>query len=205
MKTGFQGNSQKRPPLTIKAVSILTLVFLLIPQAIESHAQDIEDGGRINVRVADPQGAIIPRAEVTLYTRDNRVRIATLTDSNGSCTFKRLAAGEYLIKVEAPGFAPAAAQSRQIERGASTTLQITMPSQASMRKLSSLRKARHKQSTKFPRPSRLLIKRRLMTEMSRPSQRHYGQCRACESNSLAGQARSRRSKPEACAMRTRLF
>ena len=127
MKTGFQGNSQKRPPLTIKAVSILTLVFLLIPQAIESHAQDIEDGGRINVRVADPQGAIIPRAEVTLYTRDNRVRIATLTDSNGSCTFKRLAAGEYLIKVEAPGFAPAAAQSRQIERGASTTLQITMP------------------------------------------------------------------------------
>ena len=122
MKTGFQGNSQKRPPLTIKAVSILALLFLLTSQAIESHAQDIQAGAQINVRVSDPQGAIIPRAEVTLYTRDNRVRIATLTDSNGSCSFKQAwRPGEYLIKVEAPGFAPAAAQSLQVERGAATT------------------------------------------------------------------------------------
>lgn len=127
MKTGFQGNSRKRPPLTIKMVSILALLVLLTSQVIESHAQDIQAGAQINVRVSDPQGAIIPRAEVTLYTRDNRLRITNLTDSNGNCSFKRLAPGEYLIKVEAPGFAPAAAQLRQVERGAATTLEITMP------------------------------------------------------------------------------
>ena len=127
MKTGFQGNSQKRLHLTIKAVSILALLFLLTAQVMESHAQDIQTGAQINVRVSDPQGAIVSRAEVTLYTRDNRVRVTTLTDSNGNCSFKRLAPGEYLIKVEAPGFAPAAAQSRLLERGAATTLEITMP------------------------------------------------------------------------------
>lgn len=127
MKTKFQGNSQKRPPLTIIAVSTVVLLFLLTSQAIDSHAQDIQAGAQINVRVSDPQGAIIARAEVTLYTRDNRVRIANLTDSNGICSFQRLAPGEYLIKVEAPGFAPAAPQSHEVERGAASTLQITLP------------------------------------------------------------------------------
>ena len=127
MKTRFQGNSQKRPPLTINLVTITALLLLLTPLAIAAHAQDDQAGAQINVRVADPQGAIVARAEVTLYTRDNRVRIASLTDSNGSCSFKRLAPGEYLIKAEAPGFAPAAAQSLRVERGAATALEISLP------------------------------------------------------------------------------
>lgn len=125
MKTRFR--CTLRPPLTIKTVGILALLFLLSPQAMESHAQDIQAGAQINVRVSDQQGAIIPRAEVTLYTRDNRVRIATLTDSNGGCSFKRLAPGEYLLKAEAAGFAPAAAQSLRVARGAATTVEIALP------------------------------------------------------------------------------
>ncbi len=125
MKTRFQDNSQKRSRLTIKAVSFLALLFLLTPQAIQS--QDNQAGAQISVRVSDPQGAIIPKAEVTLYTRDNRVRIGALTDNNGSCIFKRLPPGEYLIKAEAPGFASGETQSLLLERGAGITLEITMP------------------------------------------------------------------------------
>jgi len=127
MKTEFQGNPQKRPPLPINVVTILALLFILSAQAIELHAQEIQAGAQLNVRVSDPQGAVVSRAEVTIYTRDNRVRITTLTDSNGSCSFHRLASGEYLIEAEAPGFASAAPQTLRVERGAATTHEITLP------------------------------------------------------------------------------
>ncbi len=38
-----------------------------------------------------------------------------------------MAPGEYLIKAEAAGFAPAAAQSLRVERDAATTLEISLP------------------------------------------------------------------------------
>ncbi|HET6670163.1 MAG TPA: TonB-dependent receptor, partial [Pyrinomonadaceae bacterium] len=127
MKTRFEGNPQKYPPLRIKAVTIVGLLLLLIPVASESRAQDVQAGAQINVSVSDPQGAIVSRAEVTLYTRDNRVRITTFTDSSGHCSFRRLPPGEYLIRGQAPGFGPADAQSLRIERGAAITLEISLP------------------------------------------------------------------------------
>ncbi|MFZ0064063.1 MAG: TonB-dependent receptor, partial [Pyrinomonadaceae bacterium] len=127
MKTEFQGNPQKRPPLPINVVSILVLLFILSAQAIELHAQEIQAGAQLNVRVSDPQGAVVSRAEVTLHTRDNRVRITTLTDSNGSGSFQRLSSGEYLVEAEAAGFASATPQTLRIERGAATTYEITLP------------------------------------------------------------------------------
>ena len=125
MKTKLRGNI--RPPLAINAFTILALLFLLAPQAIAAHSQELQGGAQVKVRVTDPQGAIIPKAEVTLYTRENRVRITTLTDNNGNCSFNRLAPGEYLIKAEAPGFAPAAVKSLRVERGAASTLEISLP------------------------------------------------------------------------------
>ncbi len=127
MKTRSQCNPQKRPPLTIKLITISALLLLLVPQTIESQAQEINSGAQITVRVADPQGAIVPGAEVTLYTRDNRVRISTLTDGNGNCSFKRLASDEYLIEAQARGFASAAPQALRLERSAATTLEIRLP------------------------------------------------------------------------------
>lgn len=127
MKTKSRDNSRKFLSLTKQTFLILGTLFLVLSFAIEPRAQDGETGVQINIRVTDPQGAIVPRAEVTLSTRDNRVRIKTLTDNNGTGSFKRLAPGEYLIEAEAVGFARAETKSLRVERSAITTLDISLP------------------------------------------------------------------------------
>ena len=127
MKTTSLGNPTQRLLLQRKKLAILGLLFLLTPLSIELRAQDIAVGAQINVRVIDPQGAIVPRAEVTLYTRDNRVRIKTLTDNNGTGSFKRLAPGEYLIEAEGVGFARAETKLLRVERSDTTILEISLP------------------------------------------------------------------------------
>ena len=66
-----------------KPLSILALLFLFSSFSHSASAQTSATSAGITVRVTDPQGAIVPKAAVTLYTRDNRVRIKTLTDEKG--------------------------------------------------------------------------------------------------------------------------
>lgn len=81
----------------------------------------------ITVRVKDPQGAVVAKAALTLYTRDNRVRLRALTDDKGTYVFEDLTSGEYLIEAEATGFAPAEAQVLRIAEQGFTTFDITLP------------------------------------------------------------------------------
>lgn len=69
------------------------------------------------VRVRDPQGASVGGARLTLFTRDNRVRVSAVTGDNGSYRFERLAPGEHLVEVEAPGFARARARAVRVQTG----------------------------------------------------------------------------------------
>ena len=125
MKT--QNNRTKHFQFRNKPLSILTLLFLFSSFSSEVFAQNSAVGAQINVRVTDPQGAILPNAEVTLYTRDSRIRINGLTDRTGTCHFERLAPGEYLIEAEATGFARAATHVLRVERNANTSLDISLP------------------------------------------------------------------------------
>ena len=125
MKT--QNNRTKQFHFKNKPLSILALLFLFSSFSNAAFAQNSAAGRRITVRVTDPQGAIVPKAAVTLYTRDNRVRIKALTDETGTYRFAELAPGEYLIEAEAEGFARAAAQVLRLERKAAATLDISLP------------------------------------------------------------------------------
>ncbi|MDQ3648803.1 MAG: TonB-dependent receptor [Acidobacteriota bacterium] len=110
-----------------KPLSILALLFLFSSFPSEVFAQNSAGGSQIKVRVTDPQGSILPNAEVTLYTRDSRIRINGLTDRTGACHFELLAPGEYLIEAEATGFARAATHVLRVERNANTSLDISLP------------------------------------------------------------------------------
>ena len=125
MKT--QDNRTRHFHFKNKPLSILTLLFLFSSFSSGALAQNSTAGTRITVRVTDPQGAIVLKAAVTLYTRDNRVRIKGFTDEKGTYLFEHLAPGEYLIEAEAKGFARAAAQVLRIERNAAATLDISLP------------------------------------------------------------------------------
>ena len=54
--------------------------------------------------VKDPQGAVVPRATVTLTNSQTRVTQTAASDDSGNYEFSVVRPGEYSIKVEAPGF-----------------------------------------------------------------------------------------------------
>lgn len=79
-----------------------TFVLLLLLQSLTLHAQtSVEVSGR----VTDAQSAAVINATVTLHARTNNTRVITTTDTNGNYHLSRLLKGEYLLAVEAPGFA----------------------------------------------------------------------------------------------------
>ena len=81
-----------------------------------AHAQD--HGATLSGRVTDPQGAALPRANVTLYARGRtQLRLSTTTDQGGAYRFERLAPGAYLVEAEAEGFASSAAREVTVSRG----------------------------------------------------------------------------------------
>jgi len=105
----------------------LRVCGLVIIIALTSFAQNSVNGTGVAVRVTDPQGAVVRRASVTLRARDNGVRIRRRTDDEGRVVFERVKSGEYLVEVEAAGFARAPAQTLRVERNAPVTVQIQLP------------------------------------------------------------------------------
>ncbi|HEY8186553.1 MAG TPA: TonB-dependent receptor [Pyrinomonadaceae bacterium] len=122
-----QENETRHFQFKNKALNVLVLLFFFSSFSSGTLGQNSASGAAITVRVTDPQGAIVPKAAVTLYTRDNRIRIKGLTDENGSCLFEHLGPGEYLIEAEALGFAPATAQVLSVERNAAAKIDIALP------------------------------------------------------------------------------
>ena len=55
--------------------------------------------------VRDPQGRVVPGAVVSLYSRASNAAVRTTTDARGAYRFEGVAAGDYLLRAEAPGFA----------------------------------------------------------------------------------------------------
>ena len=100
------------------------LAFALAPSA-PALAQTVTNNA-ITGHVKDPQGASLPGATVTLYSRDGALNLTTTTDSGGAYRFEKLAPGEYLVEAVAQGFASASAQQVVVDRGQVSTLDISL-------------------------------------------------------------------------------
>ncbi|HVF88056.1 MAG TPA: carboxypeptidase-like regulatory domain-containing protein, partial [Pyrinomonadaceae bacterium] len=88
-----------------------------------------DDTAVIGGRVLDSQNAGVAGAIVTLYARGRASvdRIASVTDETGAYRFARLAApDEYIIEVEAAGFARFASSVNRVGRGQSLALDIRL-------------------------------------------------------------------------------
>src|SRR6202043_2014029 len=55
--------------------------------------------------VKDPQGRPVAGAAVSLFSRTSSVSVATTSGTEGAYRFEGVAAGDYLLRAEAPGFA----------------------------------------------------------------------------------------------------
>ncbi len=70
-------------------------------------AQDTIHFGSISGRVTDPQGAVVPGANVTVRQRETNLAREVVTDQDGRFRFPYLRVGPYEVTVRAPGFADA--------------------------------------------------------------------------------------------------
>jgi len=53
----------------------------------------------------DPSGAAVPNAKALLYDPDTNTKFETSTSADGKFTFEALPAGQYILRVQSPGFA----------------------------------------------------------------------------------------------------
>ncbi len=86
----------------------------------------------ISGAVADPQGKAVSGAAVDLFSRDGGPSASTSTNPAGQYRFDGLAAGDYIIQVQAPGFARFTAAAANLTAGSlvrDINLQIAAPDQ----------------------------------------------------------------------------
>ncbi|MGH9858593.1 MAG: carboxypeptidase-like regulatory domain-containing protein, partial [Candidatus Acidiferrales bacterium] len=96
--------------------------------------------GAIAGTVTDPSGAAIPGATVSLQQGSAPNRTAA-TDSQGRFQLEGLAAGLYVVRVEAPGF-QAVTREVRVQDDAAATTDIRLPLQAVIQKIQVIEEAR---------------------------------------------------------------
>src|SRR5207253_2519878 len=67
--------------------------------------QETINSASVSGRVTDPQGAVVPGAQITARLTETNVTTETVTDQQGRFRFPSLKVGAYQIKVHLQGFA----------------------------------------------------------------------------------------------------
>src|SRR6187549_2788714 len=88
-----------------KRVGTLSLVCVLVTFAHVAAAQEAISYASIAGRVADPSGAVVTGARVTIRQTETSVSVTADTDRDGRFRFPYLRTGTYEVTVAQPGFA----------------------------------------------------------------------------------------------------
>ena len=80
----------------------------------------------INGTVADPSGRSISHASVSLFSRNQVEPRRALTDDSGDFRFSAVSPGEYMLQVDASGFAPYTLQTLRVEPGDNPKLEVSV-------------------------------------------------------------------------------
>jgi uncharacterized membrane protein YgcG len=81
---------------------LIVAVFLVLSGVAIAEAPG---SATLRGHVADPTGAMIPGAEVTVTTTQGQNGVKTTTDATGTYIVHGLPAGSYVIQIDSPGFA----------------------------------------------------------------------------------------------------
>jgi hypothetical protein len=104
---------------------IAALVCVALTCAHPVFAQQSVDYGSVGGRVTDPQGAVVPGANVTARQVETNVTVETATDSLGRFRFANLKVGSYELKVQLSRFADLT-RNLTVTAGSAFDLQLTL-------------------------------------------------------------------------------
>lgn len=128
--------------LRLRCLFVLRGFFVLwwLLGFLTAHAVIAQGAGAITGTVTDPSGAAIPGASVSLRQGPARGRTTT-TDSQGRFQLEGLAAGLYVVRVEAPRFQVVSREVR-VQDDATATTDILLPLQAVIQKIQVIEEVR---------------------------------------------------------------
>ena len=110
--------------MKIRAVYNLILGFGLVFSPVAAPGQAVY--GSIVGTVTDPAGAAVPSATVTIRDAGKGVSFTESTNSNGNYSRQHLIAGDYEVRVEAPGFAPFVQKNVRVEVDAAAQVNVQL-------------------------------------------------------------------------------
>jgi len=83
-------------------------------------------GASLTGTVKDPQGGAVPGTTLTLFSVSGTAGSTTTSDFAGAYRFEGLPEGDYLLRAEAPGFAPFLAEGIHLAAGAAMVREIAL-------------------------------------------------------------------------------
>src|SRR5712664_3225547 len=101
-------------------LALAAALAMLIP--VVAAAQEFR--GSITGRVTDANGAVVPRATVSLKNSETNVPATTTTNGEGSYDFPLLISGKYSLTVTAQGFSSATRDGIEVRVADKLTLDV---------------------------------------------------------------------------------
>jgi vitamin B12 transporter len=108
--------------LAVKRNLLLTLISLFVLIRMASAGS----GASLTGTLRDPQGRSVPGGKLTLFSDTGTAGSTTTADSEGAYRFEGLPDGVYLLRAEAPGFAPYLAQNIRLTAGVEESRDIAL-------------------------------------------------------------------------------
>ena len=102
------------------------IILLLLAVSPWCYGQASAMNGEISGTVADPAGAAIANAAVSVTNRGTGFRQTGTTGDSGLYRFNLLPLGTYDLEVQAPGFAPGKRSGIEVNAGATVTVNLPM-------------------------------------------------------------------------------
>src|SRR5215471_13624026 len=102
----------------------MRLLFTLVVYAASAFAQN--STSTLDGLVKDPQGALIPNAQVTVVQVATGQTINATTDDKGHWAIPSLPGGTYSVSVTSPGFKKATAVAVKMDAGIPATVNVTL-------------------------------------------------------------------------------
>src|SRR5215813_4159518 len=82
-------------------------IAVLLASVTAAAAQEVVNSASVSGRVLDPQGAVVPGAQITATQLDTNVSAETTTAADGRFRFPYLKVGSYAVRVHLDGFSDA--------------------------------------------------------------------------------------------------
>jgi hypothetical protein len=106
----------------------LLLCLASVPAVAQQTQAQAQASGTASLRghVADPTGALIPKANITITTPEGMTVTELKSDAQGTYSISGLAAGSYVVKATVEGFSPFASSPIALATGQAKSVNITM-------------------------------------------------------------------------------